>query len=850
MLPKVTDLSGEIFLRALQSYEKIMNTWLSAGVTSTQIQIDSTIDRKLPDANTLFEIYGEAIFDASLIEKPSHEHGRAIAISIICRIISKWQYRESISDSNLSVACSCIRTALDGDGLAAATALYHMESVLVSGHIGLLSLVIPAFGAIHRFVIKNKATKSPLHGVQLETLRMCCYRLLSIIHCYFDENESPISFNLAADLSNLCNVPFKSPEAAQKLPPFSCFAPSLKSPPVFLKASLLDILLASLLIETSPPNIRFLLNSISTVLFSNYLEFPGLFPYLVKTFEELLLKPPASWSNSLIDTQITIVRILEQWSRVAKLNSTDSVRLCTSLINMTVALHSKLNLPLYFRLIISIYDTVFSWLSVSGSPFACLSAFISALVKFMNQEGPAKVTVNNSKSSSSIPVSPSVYGIKTHKSLAERVFTLEQGNDDPRPSSLSPTLLKGVDEIFIEYTDSILQKLIGLLLQEQINSNYPVEINSTLSDLDLLAGGQTVGYFTLSSSIIVGFTDKLMFVRNSIGKFTWSYEYKVTAASIDTLHDHESDSAIVLDQDPVDKLIPFYRPTVVTESADDCEFTEILLNESNWIKTLENNKTVAAKIRPILKEVDNHLKAEICPFIPLKTRINRVRPQLAEPLEAHEVISRLLLTHFGFLNSSTQVLVGALDTSNCGALISDLKRLDELSSREILTIPIYFTPGNAEVDGPVSKSFEHFVAGLGAFSESSTGPIYADTSLQVTFPVITNVSTASNYNESVSVIWSEDSENLQTLPPSPSNFVHFLVSPILIGGRKGQFFRIRILLARALQAEYNSFQSLHNVTSFSFVYFCSLTVLLMNLVFWSPFGWNGREEIRSKSTDP
>lgn len=885
LLPKITDLSGDIFLRALQSYEKIINTWLSAGETTSEMSVcsDPKIDRKLPNANTLFDIYGESLFEACMIEKSSHDQGRAIAISIICKIISKWQYRENISDNYLSISCSCLRSALSGDILASATALYHMEPVLVSGHLGILSLVIPVFAAVLRFVPKSKTVKSPLQTVPLENLRMCCYRLLSLIYCYFDEHDGPLSSKITADL-NVHN--FKMPESAtsQTSPTFACFGSALKNPTTFLKATHLDTILASLLIEDCPSNMRFLLNSISTVLFTDHQNFPDLFTFLVRKFEELLLKPPTNWAASLVVTQISIVRILEQWSRLNVLPSADSTRLCTSLIGLTVSLYSKLNLPLYFRLIISIYETVFSWLSVSGSPFICVSAFINALVKFMNQDAKALNNANannpnNSKNSISNPLSPSVYGIKTHKSLAERVFTLELGHDDPRPSSLSPTLLKGVDEIFLEYTDSTLQRLIGLLLQEQINSNYPVEMNSTISDLDLLASGQVVKYYTLSSSIVIGFTDKIMFVRNSIGKFTWAHEYSVTRNAVQVSRIKE-ESSLVLDLEPVDSslLKPFNRKYVVTESSEldisvvsDVSDDELILNESDWVRTLENNKSVAAKITPILNEVDKHINEEISPFIPLKSRVNRVHPQAALPLDTPEILSRLLFTHFGFLSSSTQALVGILTPSE--SFLDDLKKLDELSSRETLTIPIYFVGTrpqtcldcDCEIDcegdcegqnseSAVSKSFEAFVTGLGGYDHTGIGPIYADTSFQVAFPVIADTAETRHYNESVSVIWSEDSETLQSLPPSPSNFVHLLISPILIGGEKGKFFRIRILLARSLQAEYNSIQSLYNVSPRGlFNMYINILLVFVSAHFTvvrPSAGWNGRKEISFESNHP
>lgn len=100
LLPIISSLSADLFLRALQSLEKISSVWLLGPDTS------------IPDANTLFKVYGEYIFDAVSIDKPSHEAGRAIAISILCKILSKRQYRTEISDQYLTFSFSCMKKVL------------------------------------------------------------------------------------------------------------------------------------------------------------------------------------------------------------------------------------------------------------------------------------------------------------------------------------------------------------------------------------------------------------------------------------------------------------------------------------------------------------------------------------------------------------------------------------------------------------------------------------------------------------------------------------------------------------------------------------------------------------------
>ena len=819
-MPKISTLAGEIFLRALQALDKIVLTWLTAGEVSNWYR--SEINRKIPDANTLFEIYGDLIFESANCENSTHDQGRAIAISIICRILAKYQYREHVSETFLSSCCACLKTSLSGDLLASATTLYYLEPLLVSPHSGILCLIIPALQAIRRLVPKSKTPKSPLQNIPIDALRMCCYRLMNLFYCYFSEHDCPVNLKLV-DWNS-----FKSLDHSSSLDVFKCFSGSLENHSVIFKAHILDTLIGSILAEDDSNNTRFLLNSVSALLYTDHNDFPGLYPFLCTLYETILCKTPASWiftPASLVDTQITIVHILEQWSRIRPLDPVQTQRLCIALVQLMISLHAKANLPLYFRLIASIYESVLSWLSVSGSLLQCISVFIPALVKFMNEPIPVKSSSKTTVSPSSLG-SPTIYGLKNRKSLAERVFSLEFGNEDQRPDSLSPSLLKGIDEIFFEYTDSVLQRLICLLHQDQINYNHPVNLDSLCDDL---IDGLNVKYYSLSSSILIGFSDSFIFVRNSIGKFVWRHEYKISNDSeIHMKNSYTASDSVTLDHDrdcdcegtACDPLILFYTPIVVTHTENVEECKDIILNESNWIKTFNSNQTIASKITPILSEVKTYLEKDNF-ILPSKSRLNTVHQQNPLPTGASEIISRLFLTNFGFLNSTTFSVISPIevDAKDRISFISDLKKLDSISSREHISIPIHFISSNYRntMDSSVSRSFETFVKGLGSFSRDEDGPIFTfSSSLKVNFPLEFNSSESGikDHNSPISIIWSEDSETIENLPNSKldsNNLIHLLILPISLNGSKGKFFRIRIILTRSLQAEYNSLQSLSNV---------------------------------------
>ena len=308
--------------------------------------------------------------------------------------------------------------------------------------------------------------------------------------------------------------------------------------------------------------------------------------------------------------------------------------------------------------------------------------------------------------------------------------------------------------------------------------------------------------------LLIGFNENYIFIRNSIGKFIWRHEYKQAEGEGEREGEAEMASIVMDEQLDTSQVFPFRTRIVITD-LDSVEDSEIILNDSNWTKSLNNNKTIAAKITPIFKEVKEHLENEILPEIPKKSRLNRIKNQNPVSIECTEIISRLFLTHLGFLNSSTKALISSLNPEYNSSFISDLKKLDSISCRESISIPIY----NKNLK--VSKSFECFVKELGAFNEISLGPIFTDSSIEVNFPVVLNYENGTklfeSFNETVSILWSEDFEPIQSLPNSNSNFVHLLISPVLINNKKGQFFRIRILLASTLQPEYNSIQSIYNV---------------------------------------
>jgi hypothetical protein len=788
-MPKLSNLSGDIFLRAVQSLQKIIEAW------SNSCQVSSLppnmVARRLPCANTLFDLYGDLIFEAISLEKTSHEKGRALSVGILCQILSRWQYREELSTSYLTLSFHYLKISLMGDINSAASTIFCIENVLISGLLGVRSLIIPIFSAITRLIPRTKSQKQQLiifSEFSQQQLNLACYRLLSLVNS-FVVCDDPFILAFKDTVGDIKTVDHVYSDVISK-----CFPPTDIG---YFRAISMNILVGSLLMEDSVINIRFLLSSISGILYSEFTKIPSLAAVLVKIFEDILCKPPVSWTFSspvlLVEIQIFIVGILEQWARLGPLESEDSDRICMTLIKQSMVLYSKQSLPLYLHLIFSIFEAIFPWISMSASS-ACISAFLSTLVKFLNEpSGP----LNRSARSVKSPISPVVYGVKTRKSLADRVFTVEVGTADERPGSLSPTLLKSTDEIFLEYTEATLQRLLNILFQEQINSNYPLMLDSSVSELN--DQPIDIKYFAVSSTIIVGFSDHKVFMRSSVGKFVWELDFKMSKNEMGP----KSFSQIVpsiIDEDPskLSQIHPFQQKSVVLDSSDSFPDDEIL-NEFSWTTTLNNNPSYSSKFTNIVNEVNSHLKEEIVSHLPLKSRTCVYQPQVPAVIDYPEIISQMFLTHLGFLNITSHSLLCPI--SPCS---DDISRLDGMSSREIICSPIHFISSNyysKRSNMEVSQAFEAFVKKLGSFRELGSGPVYADSSVEMEFKIISESDSENYHDSAVSIIWCEDFENFsESIPQSNSNFIYIVIVPVLFGGEKGRFFRIRIIIMDTLHS--------------------------------------------------
>jgi hypothetical protein len=96
-LPLLNTLSADVFLRIVQALQKIVAAWIQNPASSS---LSHTPSR--PDANTVLDLYGSYLIEASEMTKPGYEEGRALALTVVCSVMSQWQFRDPIQPKYLN----------------------------------------------------------------------------------------------------------------------------------------------------------------------------------------------------------------------------------------------------------------------------------------------------------------------------------------------------------------------------------------------------------------------------------------------------------------------------------------------------------------------------------------------------------------------------------------------------------------------------------------------------------------------------------------------------------------------------------------------------------------------------
>ena len=755
LLPKLSNMSSEIFLRSAQTLEKLVDIWLRCS--------------SVPDINTLLTLYGDFLFETCNAEKSGFDSGRAILLTSLCKILALKQHRVIAEEKCLSISYLCIQKGLASDGIVLDSLLTNIEPVLLSNQPGVRCLLPSLYDACRRVIKRYVASKPSVP----ESIRLCCYRLLSIIGIHFQNDLMALKGGIKMESMNglysqvILNASSDSPSSQ------------------ILFKMCVDILVTAANVEESMSNVRFLLNTtVSLIRFDSLLV-----PVFAKVLEEALYLE--RWN---IETLLTTVRCLEQFSSHKGYPLELVKRISFSLMTLAESLFSKNQLSHTYFLLIAIYEASFSWLSsMEKFDSDCVANILTSLTKFLASTEKSKKSQHESHSGSTG---------NNRKSLASRVFTVDGKEEELRAGTLSPNSQKSVEEMFAEYTNSMIQRALALLFDDLVRNGSLTQVD----DCDEFDAKNAFTYYAFSSSIILGYTDRMIVMRNAAKRFAWKVNFTYSeslsapsppASPFSGLKSYFSEIHLI----PKGEVTLFHRESVV----DDSELAEdaLLLNDDCWHGSLQDNSVHCLEILEIIDSARGNLES-LMSEAPKKA-IQIVPQQDYKPSLALKPFT--ILSHLGFLLPSIRSVLMPLPHSS--ELVSDLKRLDSMSFKLELSVPIEYRSDASSASSPSSSiGFSSFVNGLRANSRS-----YEEHSVKVDFSANCPCPDAS-----IAVVWSENGESIDNLPnliPVDSSvFVYLVILPVLVGdSMKGHFYQVRILLSKCAPDEAESFQKHSSVKS-------------------------------------
>ncbi len=750
MLPKLTSMPSEIFLRSAQSIEKVISTWLTCP--------------SIPDINTLLALYGDYLFESYASDKTGIDSSRAILFTCLCKILALKQQRTVVEGKVLDISYRCLQKALSGDGPVLDAVLCAIEPVLLSNQPGVRCLIPNVFEACRRVVKRYINSRTAVS----QNIRFCCYRLLNFIGLNFRYELIIMKASMKVDsMAGLYSE--KLFEATTDLPQGQ-----------LLFRMIVDTLATAMTIEESLPNIRFLLNSVISIARLDH----TLMPIFAKILEEALYSEKFN-----VETLLTTVRCLEQLASLGTY-STDLVKgICLSLMTLADSFFTKSQLAQSYFLLIAIYEASFSWLSAMDRfDSDCVSSILATLTKFL-----ASADKSNSKSKRTTNDNlPPTSTNQNRKSLNSRVFSADCNEEDIRVNSLSPSTQLKINDAFAEYTSSMIVRMLALLFDDLVRDGTLTQVDKC----DEFVAQSEFKYFALSSSIIIGYSDETIVMRNAARKFSWKVNFFSPTLKSNLHSAFQSSEAQEIDLVVKSDVPVFNRGLVIDEPV--LVETSLLLNEELWNGSLHEH---CKEIQDIVNSARSHLNSMIKKA---PTKAIQITPQQSyQP--ASPLLAFTLLSHFGLAHPSTRSILIPIAKTN--EFVSDLKRLDSMNFKLEFTIPVEYRDSRSS--NPIlSKGFNNFVNGLRMNSHS-----YEQHSVKVDFCINSSCPEAS-----ISVIWSENGESVEKLPsliPSDASaFVYLVICPVLVGdSMKGHFYQVRILLSKCAPAEIESFQKYSNVSS-------------------------------------
>ncbi|KAI8842536.1 hypothetical protein BC829DRAFT_446414 [Chytridium lagenaria] len=426
-----------------------------------------------PDGNTILHMFGDWLFKAILRPSLKYEEGISQAYAIICRIFSKPQRRQPFDRPHLDRFYNALKVGLKSDSQSLTSIIMNSEN-LFSLDLEGIRLLIPNMVIALRRVLP-KLERDFILNYPVDELRRAAFRIIGCVMTvpnHFDGvmveglGETDRQSLTNPDLLNEDSILLKRILTYYHRFDASRHFDSVNTPAFYvLKPRLLEMLISSLKVETSPTNCKMIINLLCCFAFEEARFCPGV-PVLVIGAIKEKIGVRSVWAGEVIMCALeTLAQLTALWKYVNHGNKTCARELVISLCQYIDGLFVEDSLVANHTLIIKAYDCLIRWCIIGTWILGdrdCLTSAISSLcrgITLLDREG------DFSAISSTLPTTPisntgsslSIGSDKTPLSVSNATSTLAT-----HFANLAETVKSGTSErrkLGVRSNTKIFQKL-------------------------------------------------------------------------------------------------------------------------------------------------------------------------------------------------------------------------------------------------------------------------------------------------------------------------------------------------------------------------------------------------------
>lgn len=438
--------SPQIFLRSVLGVEKLVQLFLSIGKIGPDGGLLGVTERACPEPNTVLAIFGEWLFQAASVKNIEYHEGRAQALGVLCRLLSRPQNRTPLHPVHLHRFYAVLIGGLTSDLLSIVFIIVNSEDIFSLG-LPSIRILIPAIvTALQRIL---PAPSSPLHvNLNMDDLRRACYKLICTIFGYCRHLASATADPLAVateiqqwqgslppptgSITPTTTPPFgsspsKPPTPSSAIPtiphrsaqpvwierlrqlypstvklfppppspspmseeergeaesPRQSMSPSLGT----FRVELLELLIISLLHETDPGNIRYLINALTAFFTDEAIDSPETLALLIDLLGSLLCSGKWDPKACLVALE-SLKQLAEHQEAILRIDPQSASNLVKTLSLFALGLFSSAPsqlLPSWLPALLANFDTILAWLGPLSSTWLatspdCQNALLSLL---------------------------------------------------------------------------------------------------------------------------------------------------------------------------------------------------------------------------------------------------------------------------------------------------------------------------------------------------------------------------------------------------------------------------------------------------------------------------------------